>query len=702
METECLTGGKITIDRKNYLEFIKLGNSENSTSKINKKINKKSNYNLLVVGAGGIGCELIKILVTSGFKMITIVDMDNVEKSNLNRQFVYNQDCISKPKAHMIKQRIMELRKGDNELQISTYNENIKNKNIFNYSFFSKFDFIINALDNVDARLYVSDIAFLLQKPLINGGTEGLLGFVGVYYSLFKDSPCYNCTAKNKTQTIPVCSIKSKPHKIEHCIAWGKNLFEQIFCSINNEDLDLLEDNKNERSIFNLLNILLKKEPQKLLETLESKEELKITIIEIDSLKDESSNKNYVELSKFCIDYYCDYLKTYHSILTKKDFSFLELLKITIGSYYVIFSKMMNISIKEFKNRIEEFISCDENIMKNYKLESFNKDNKEEVDFVFAISNLRAYNFNIDQESRFKIHEIAGKIIPAIVTTNAIIAGVMVDEIVKLINEKENSVNEYDLIRNINKSKSTRNSNLNKQRKIVSVFSINDEKNYDCTSCSKRHPVLLVKSKFNIELKDIICRTVQNIQDKLNIENRTNFSGLSIYIGKNLIFDGEDIEDLEMDSNEANNLNKILSKVKIPLSIQNLEGKDLKIELEGNLFYIEFDKTDLDIPEDKLEFSFIDFYFCKENHLKEDINENSNNNKTFELTDFVNLENDDGIVNLDGDLLLVENSNENNNEKKVNKSSENSNGINGHNKVNNLNGNILHDDNLLGRKRDTI
>ncbi len=63
----------------------------------------------------------------------------------------------------------------------------------------------------------------------------------------------------------------------------------------------------------------------------------------------------------------------------------------------------------------------------------FDKDIDLDVDFVTAAANIRSFSFNIPVQSRFKVKEMAGNIIPAIATTNAIVAGIQVLEAIKII-----------------------------------------------------------------------------------------------------------------------------------------------------------------------------------------------------------------------------------------------------------------------------
>lgn len=116
---------------------------------------------------------------------------------------------------------------GDN-VRIEAEHENIMHPK-FDMFFFKSFDVVINALDNVKARQYVNTMCVLAGVPLVEGGSTGLLG--QSYPIIPHYTECYNCKPRggNEGEQYAVCTIRSTPDKLEHCIVWAKELFVLLF-----------------------------------------------------------------------------------------------------------------------------------------------------------------------------------------------------------------------------------------------------------------------------------------------------------------------------------------------------------------------------------------------------------------------------------------------------------------------------------------
>jgi ubiquitin-like 1-activating enzyme E1 B len=150
-----------------------------------------------MVGAGGIGCELLKNLVLTGFGEIHLVDLDTIDLSNLNRQFLFGMQHIKKSKAivrrlclstpHLITDcgrlafQVAKETAGkfNPHVKLEAHHANIKDPQ-FNVKWFKGFDLVFNALDNLDARKHVNHMCLAANVPLIESGTTGYLGQVQI------------------------------------------------------------------------------------------------------------------------------------------------------------------------------------------------------------------------------------------------------------------------------------------------------------------------------------------------------------------------------------------------------------------------------------------------------------------------------------------------------------------------------------------
>lgn len=188
---------------------------------------------VLVIGAGGIGCELLKTLVLSGVLDITIIDSDIVDKTNLNRQLLFREQHIGEPKATTAAAALLLVQP---ELRVTGVHADVTSPQ-FNPDFFRQFSLVLNALDNLNARKHVNRMCLAAKKPMIDAGTQGKLGQVSVHIP--GETNCYECEPKPTAKTYPICTIRSTPTAPVHTIVWAKMLFDAVFSSIDNQLSDM-------------------------------------------------------------------------------------------------------------------------------------------------------------------------------------------------------------------------------------------------------------------------------------------------------------------------------------------------------------------------------------------------------------------------------------------------------------------------------
>eukprot|EP01059_Diplonema_ambulator_P004685 TRINITY_DN1439_c0_g1_i1.p1 TRINITY_DN1439_c0_g1~~TRINITY_DN1439_c0_g1_i1.p1 ORF type:complete len:1077 (+),score=471.75 TRINITY_DN1439_c0_g1_i1:48-3278(+) len=188
---------------------------------------KLAKLNLFLVGSGALGCEFLKNFAlmgccTADSSKITVTDDDVIEKSNLSRQFLFRNHNIGQPKSDAASKVACTMNPA---LKVKSMTERVQpsSENIFDDDFWDGLDIVINALDNIKARLYVDSKCVLHTKPLLESGTLGpkcntqsVIPHVTENYGATKDPP---------EKEAPQCALHNFPHNIDHCLGLAKSEF---------------------------------------------------------------------------------------------------------------------------------------------------------------------------------------------------------------------------------------------------------------------------------------------------------------------------------------------------------------------------------------------------------------------------------------------------------------------------------------------
>ncbi|ESL09432.1 ubiquitin-activating enzyme-like protein, partial [Trypanosoma rangeli SC58] len=195
---------------------------------------------ILVVGAGGIGCELLKVLVLCGFRNLDVIDLDTIDATNLNRQFLFQKEDVGASKADTARKALLNWFASTSPERrapsILAHHADVKSKT-YDDTFFRQFALVLNALDNVSARQHVNRMCMSTCVPLIESGTMGYNGQVQpIVRGLYE---CYDCHPKAATQqTVAVCTIHARPTTMVHCVHYAKELYERLFGGEKREEKD--------------------------------------------------------------------------------------------------------------------------------------------------------------------------------------------------------------------------------------------------------------------------------------------------------------------------------------------------------------------------------------------------------------------------------------------------------------------------------
>uniref|UniRef100_A0A0A9XZ86 E1 ubiquitin-activating enzyme n=4 Tax=Lygus hesperus TaxID=30085 RepID=A0A0A9XZ86_LYGHE len=441
-----------------------------------------------VVGAGAIGCELLKNFAMMGISSkggeIIVTDMDLIEKSNLNRQFLFRPHDVQNPKSSTAAKAVKRMNPDVNVIP----HENrvgVETERVYDDDFFEKLDGVANALDNVDARIYMDRRCVYYRKPLLESGTLGTKGNTQVVVPFLTES--YSSSQDPPEKSIPICTLKNFPNAIEHTLQWARDAFEGLFKqSADNAALYLDDPNFVERTLH-----LPGAQP---IEVIES---LKLALVD-------ERPKNFQDCVAWARNYWQE---QYSNQIKQLLFNFPQDQLTTSGQLFwsgpkrcpiplefdvnnplhldYIFAAanlkaevygvpqvrdrdevakmVVNVEVPEFvpKSGVKIAVNdtqlmangseatADQDRLTDLRKElptieelnglritplDFEKDDDTNLhmDFIVAASNLRATNYSIPTADRHKSKLIAGKIIPAIATTTSVVAGLVCIELYKL------------------------------------------------------------------------------------------------------------------------------------------------------------------------------------------------------------------------------------------------------------------------------
>lgn len=159
------------------------------------------NSKILIIGMGGLGAPISLYLAAAGVGIIGIVDFDNVEVSNLQRQIIHFTSDIGKLKVDSALEKIKKI---NPEVNVIPYHIRIDEKNI--REIIRKYDFIIDGTDNFSTKFLINDACFFEKKPFSHGG---ILRFTGQTITVIpNETACYRClfNAPPPDGVVPTCS----------------------------------------------------------------------------------------------------------------------------------------------------------------------------------------------------------------------------------------------------------------------------------------------------------------------------------------------------------------------------------------------------------------------------------------------------------------------------------------------------------------
>lgn len=168
---------------------------------------KLLNAKVLVVGAGGLGSPVLMYLAAAGVGTIGVIDDDNVELSNLQRQIAHTTERVGQPK---VDSAALSLKAINPDVNVIAYKHRFGPANALDL--IAEYDLVTDGSDNFATRFLVNDAAYFARRPLVTGAILRFDGQVATFKNFpgggHEDGPCYRCIFREPPPPgqIPTCS----------------------------------------------------------------------------------------------------------------------------------------------------------------------------------------------------------------------------------------------------------------------------------------------------------------------------------------------------------------------------------------------------------------------------------------------------------------------------------------------------------------
>ncbi|CAF1348799.1 unnamed protein product [Rotaria sp. Silwood1] len=436
---------------------------------------KLGNAKYFLIGSGTIGCEILKNFAMMGIGCgrdgtVFVSDIDSIKISDLHRQFLFRSWDIGKMKSTVAAQSIKVI---NLNMHVHTYVDGAlsETEHIYNDHFFQQLDGLVTAVDNVKTRQYVDRHCVYYRKPLVDSGIFGTKASVQVVVPFLTES--YSSTNDPSDSTVDLSTAINFPISINHIIQWVLYTFSDLFTMPAQQVEEFAHDSKGfaERTakkpseyekneiVGNVKHILVENRPRNFTDYIKwsrnlFEQQFHNAIVQLlhNFPRDHvtyrgelfwSGYRRCPHILKFDVNnkLHLDFI-----IAASNLFAHMYNISQTCDRQFIA-QEVTKIQVPEFKPKDISTADNDSNQWRfddqqrmnvqkenNSSVEQLlNDDTNFHMDYIVAATLLRAENYKIQITDRSQIKRIAGNIIPAIVTTTAMITGLVYLEVYKLI-----------------------------------------------------------------------------------------------------------------------------------------------------------------------------------------------------------------------------------------------------------------------------